>query len=106
MSATINVYDQLTWSAELIPDHRGSYVILRGTGPDTTLTLIRPTVDGLDGLIRAALTAKDLTAVAFPAEYVEQPPPDAGDSDEPPELSRDLSGDLDAIPPNQIDGES
>ena len=77
MSATINVHDQLTWAAELIPDDRGSYVILRGTGPDTTLTLIRPTADGLDWLIRAALTALDLLQGGYP----EQPPPDAGDSD-------------------------
>jgi hypothetical protein len=76
MPATINVHDQLTWAAELIPDARGSFVILRGTGPGITLVLMRPSAEGLDGLIRAALTAKDLTP-----GYVEQPPPDAGDSD-------------------------
>jgi hypothetical protein len=76
MPATINVHDQLTWDAELIRGDRDSFVILRGTGPGISLVLMRPTRDGLDGLIRAALTAKDLTP-----GYVEQPPPDAGDSD-------------------------
>jgi len=83
MPTTINVHDHLTWAAQLIPDDRGSYVILRGTGirpgvgRDTIISVIGPTRDELDGLIRAALDAKDL----IPGVYVEQPPPDAGDSD-------------------------
>jgi len=64
-----------------------------------------PSPATVDEWYQAARRAVAGVATAFPPGYVEQPPPDAGDSDDPPRLSRDLSGDLDAIPPNQIGGE-
>jgi len=60
MSATINVHDRLTWAADLIPDRRGNYVILRGTGPHTTLTLIHLTRDQLCSLKAAVREADDM----------------------------------------------
>jgi hypothetical protein len=76
MSTSIHVHGPFTFNAEHVEDNRSGFAVIRVTTPGATLTLINLSRDALDGLIRAALTAKDLTP-----GYVEQPPPDAGDSD-------------------------
>jgi hypothetical protein len=77
MSTSIHVHGPFTFTAEHVDSEDGGFAVIRVTAPGGTVTLIRASRDELDGLIRAALTAKDLT----PGGYPEQPPPDAGDSD-------------------------
>jgi len=77
MSTSIHVHGPFTFNTERIEGDRGGFAVIRVTAPGATVTLMRPSADDLDGLIRAALTALDLLQGGYP----EQPPPDAGDSD-------------------------
>ena len=64
----------------------GRYAVIYFAESSTDLNVHIHTTAQCDALIKAAVTAKDLLLGA----------------QEPPPLSRDLSGDLDAIPANQI----